>query len=481
MERAKITIKGWDYSRIQKGQVVGDREVALAFLLDMEEKEKKGENRKRFPVNTNPHTHRTGDFHFIGKDGDYSSTTAYIGLENKPLSQLRFDGIVGTLRYPHFKHKEREYDVTVEIRSRLDSGDNAYFLARLLQSSPEMMHLADTDIPATYEELFEFLKICVFRQRLLKAWETGFYKKYTYFQENTSRLRGRIDVARHIRLNAALDNGKIACEYRENTLDNPVNHLILKTWLALRRAHPDHAAAILTREDASGLSAEKVLRQLQFQAPGYEKESLSATLRKSAIPVTNPYFQEYEPLRRVCIDILNGLNYALYDGRENSGEDVQSMLFYIPGLWEVYLQQHLETRLPQYGFGFQQKARLFPGGPNRYPDTVSQNGKIVLDAKFKPNWSPDKYPEDMTQVYAYGYLFGASVVGILHPKKGGGSDVTVQQVGKREDAWFLEGKLAVPDSTGPTRQEWLSSMKKEEKNFFDKLADKLAAALSSEP
>ena len=58
-----------------------------------------------------------------------------------------------------------------------------------------------------------------------RAYRKGIYKQYCTFEGNDSKVRGKIDIARHIRLNP-LFNGKIAYSYREYTINNNTNRLI---------------------------------------------------------------------------------------------------------------------------------------------------------------------------------------------------------------------------------------------------------------
>lgn len=540
MQKITLKITGFDYSKKIQVSPSGEvpdgcpdyKKVALEFLKKINENIQK--NKGKYLVNRNPASEKRTDstLCFIGKKDDFSGNQNVDDVN--AIEELRFDGIVGTLRDPNFipeKDKtsienQYKYDISVTVKSRFDKkdeGDKAFFMAHMILSylrQSGMIDLTENEIPTEYDELFQFLKICVFRQKLRAAWDTGIFKKYTYFRRNDSKLRGRIDVARHIRLNAALDNGKIAYEYRENTPDNAVNHLILRTWLELKRAFPEMAANILSNSHGSDRSAEDILRELQYQAPGFRDRSLQNILRESAIPVTNPYFYEYEQLRRSCIDILCGLNYSLYTDEEESGENVESMLFYIPDLWEVHVQRLLEGLCEENGWSLdsQQIIKVLcepedfivNGKPlsepikdgdqtlgTRYPDFVAKDHEdkpqFVLDAKFKPAWSHyekdfNRLEDDIQQTLVYAMLENVRYTGVIFPvdnfdksKKrtfDSPSSLKSWKIGKN-DARFLICGLGIPSTHEKNGfEDWEKHIGDEEQMLKDALKEALKAALN---
>lgn len=419
-----------------------------------------------------------------------------INLDGEP----RFNGIVGTYHDPNFSADDGEkYDLTVKICSRFDSDqkpDKNFFMAEMMRCYIETfcdIKLADGEIPCGFEDLFEILKICIFRKKLFSAYQAGFYKKYTYFQNNDSRLRGRIDVARHIKENMGMSNGKIAYEYRENTEDNGINHLILRTWMELKNQYGELADIILSKE-TGGKSAEQILRDLQYRAPGYQKRSIQQVIREARIPVTALYYEEYEELRKWCLEILNGLNLSLYVGKEDSETEVESMLFYVPDLWEIYVGSMLKEKVPSVDIEEQKEIKVLSedddwySGVN-YPDFLikDENGKniLVLDAKFKPVWSKwrelhdnDNIKTDIRQVLSYGTLTGARYMGVIFPidigKKEKETHVEVLNIGERDDVKFLICGLKIPEIKPDMEYKaWRDELEKEKEKLCSKLTKEL--------
>ena len=85
-------------------------------------------------------------------------------------------------------------------------------------------------------EEYRDLEHVVLIQQIEKAYRKGIYKQYCTFEGNDSKVRGKIDIARHIRLNP-LFNGKIAYSYREYTINNNTNRLILTAYTLMEKKY----------------------------------------------------------------------------------------------------------------------------------------------------------------------------------------------------------------------------------------------------
>lgn len=74
----------------------------------------------------------------------------------------------------------------------------------------------------------------IFAIQIARAYRKGIYRRYRTYENNDSKLKGRIDVARHIRLNPIF-NGNIAYSSREYTADNDMNRMILTAYTSLQK------------------------------------------------------------------------------------------------------------------------------------------------------------------------------------------------------------------------------------------------------
>lgn len=300
-----------------------------------------------------------------------------------PGNVLRWNGYVGVLHmlYPQ---EEPKYEVTIRFHSRFDSDKKHYFLAALLQSwlenSVNSVSFDDVVTNASWDEIFDFMSVAVFRKQLMDAYETGIYRGYRYFEDNSDRLRGSIDIPRHIRLNLGMNNGKIAMRYRENTPDNAMNHLILHTYNELKQRHPRLVSALI-----EGDSCGTVLESLRYLAPSYRKTGPAAVAAKLRQPISNPLYGAYELLRGTCLRILEEQGApVIQDGEDR--ED--SILFYAPDLWENFIERRILSRLDGVKVDPQYEEPCLDGRMTSRPDFVLSKGggRIVLDAKYKKLW-----------------------------------------------------------------------------------------------
>lgn len=77
----------------------------------------------------------------------------------------------------------------------------------------------------------------IFAMQIARAYRKGIYRRYRTYENNDSKLKGRINVARHIRLNPIF-NGNIAYSSREYTADNDMNRMILTAYTSLQKRQP---------------------------------------------------------------------------------------------------------------------------------------------------------------------------------------------------------------------------------------------------
>lgn len=339
-----------------------------------------------------------------------------------PKGVLRWNGCVGVLhlQYPQQKPK---YDLTIHFRSRFDEEEKHYFLAALLhswlESSADSLRIDRISASGAWDEIFDFMSVAVFRKQLMEAVQTGVYRAYQYFGDHSDRLRGCIDVPRHIRLNLGMQNGKIAMRYRENTPDNAVNHLILHTYARLKQRFPEQVS-LLIEADASGAA----LRDLRYLAPSWEKTDPAAVAAKLQKPIPNPLYDAYERLRDTCLRILS--EQGVLGLRRGTGRE-DSLLFYAPDLWENYLYGQILSKVKNVATDGQYALRAMNGHLNLRPDFVLSAGgrRLVLDAKYKELWEtfPKEnrlpkasiYADDIKQCLIYQMLLPASGSGILYP------------------------------------------------------------------
>lgn len=331
--------------------------------------------------------------------------------KNKPLSKIeiikeenvekgKFDSIVGVIRDRNYECMDAVYDIELIIQSRMD-GAHPFLLYSMLQAAGMDLKGSGLSDPGSMEELFEFLLVYWYMNQLTETYRLGAFRTYQRFQRNDEKVRGTIDISRHIRLNMGLNNGKIAYSYRERTADNAFNHLLIRTYRELERNFPDHVRKVNEKNS----EIKKIIQELCILAPSYHKESIQTIMRKNQQRIHQPYYQPYEKLRQTCFRVLRHMGFSVFSGEE---EEVEGILFYVPDLWELYVKEKLDTWLEEINnekpdinveLEFQETIKIWgkeeqsgkanPYKQFTYPDFILKSNKepfMILDAKYRPGW-----------------------------------------------------------------------------------------------
>ena len=361
---------------------------------------------------------------------------------------LRFDGVVGMIEsilevelsdeaYKHGSSIRENYeiqklnlDIRLQIRSQFDT-EKPYFLATmLLRKEIELDNL----VLSTEEEIYDYMLLFWYKIKLLEAYEKGFYKTYRRFEENGYRLRGSINISQHIKLNIGQNNGKIAHIYRENTINNYLNHLIIVTYEYLKKKYPE----LVEQNIDNDLNIRCILEGIRNEI-GYNTMGIQFLIKNNQKTISHPYFIEYEDLREICLKILREEALSIWEvGKERT----KSILFYIPDLWELYLEdilkQDKELKNDVYTqgetpesdkqlkiFGEYNKTDNKNFKKNIYPDFIffdEENPYFILDAKFKEGWKksikgkiPDFGLEDYSKCIRDMNSINAHATGVIFP------------------------------------------------------------------
>ena len=297
-------------------------------------------------------------------------------------------------------------DTKVRIHSRFAQGDDDYFLHYMLQKV-FAINLFDLKYHSDEESIFDFL-IYLFPAFLKRAMRQGLYKEYQTREYNDADIKGRIDVARHIRMNVPFA-GKVAYSTREYAYDNHVTQLIRHT-IEFISNHP-YDGGILKNDDLTK-DAVSLIREA---TPTYSQNERRKVINQNLRPLSHPYFSEYRHLQHLCMQILR--YEEIKYGRNE--DEIYGVLFDGAWLWEEYLNTLLKDcgyKHPQNKV-FSGRIHLFTDNSGaRYPDFFKDG--IVLDAKYK------RYEDialqridgdDLHQVITYMYILSAQYGGLIVP------------------------------------------------------------------
>ena len=323
--------------------------------------------------------------------------------ENKTIfniynNEVRTNNIMGFIGYN---------DTQIKITSRFASDDKDYFLHYMLQKVLcfnifDLQHSSDKD------DSFYFL-IYMFIHFFQKAIRQGIYKSYQKREYNDANVRGTIDINRHIKNNIPF-NGKVAYRTREYSHDNDITQLIRHTIEYINTK--SRGILNIAKEEVKSS-----ILQIIEATPRYDRNKRQNIINKNLKKLNHPYFYEYEPLRKICVQILR--HEEIKYGREE--DKIYGILFDGAYLWEEYIWTILEDLNFKHPRNKEQAGgiNLLDNKWSVYPDFYNYDKKIVLDTKYKMlNKDNDKIDgSDKHQIISYVYTLGAKKGGFVYPSE----------------------------------------------------------------
>lgn len=297
-------------------------------------------------------------------------------------------------------------DTQIKITSRFASDKNDYFLHYMLQKV-FYSNIFNWEYTTERDYSFDFL-IYMFTHFFQKAIRQGIFKSYQKREYNDTNVRGVIDINRHIKNNIPF-NGKIAYNTREYSYDNNITQLIR------------HTIEYINTKSRGILNINEDIKSGVFQiieaTKRYDKNKRQSIINKNLKKLNHPYFYEYEPLRKICIQILR--HEEIKYGREE--DKIYGILFDGAYLWEEYIYTilkdldflHPRNKEKTDGINLLNKKWTV------YPDFYNYNKQIVLDTKYKMlNKDNDKIDgSDKHQIISYVYTLGAKIGGFVYPSE----------------------------------------------------------------
>lgn len=344
---------------------------------------------------------------------------------------IRTTNIMGVISY-YDKNRPKD-TLTLEIGSRFDSTDKQLFFAYLLSQVFDF-NIVDWKPQAVQEKLWDLLLVFLFVFHLEKAYRQGLFKQYVRRKYNEYSFKGALDVQTHIRKNFPF-TGKVACQFRELSYDNPVLRLVRYTTDYIHNKYRNLWRSILINKWV----VNEAVRVMREATPSYSPQNRPQIYHTCTKPLRHPFYTEYEGLRKMCVRILRNEGLTVYS---EAGERISGILFDGAWLWERYLAKLLN----RYGFehlifGPYQEAKVFAfaGKTNPlYPDFLNEKKKVVFDAKYK-DWDKQSNREDVKQILAYMYVTEAKAGGIIFPQKEKADETKDKKVKVKPDTVWMVG------------------------------------------
>ena len=362
-------------------------------------------------------------------------------------------------------------DTQIKITSRFTpNSDKDYFLHYMLQKV-FYSNIFNWEYTTERDYSFDFL-IYMFTHFFQKAIRQGIFKSYQNREYNDANVRGVIDINRHIKNNIPF-NGKIAYNTREYSYDNNITQLIR------------HTIEYINTKSKGILNINEDIKSGVFQiieaTKRYDKNKRQSIINKNLKKLNHPYFYEYEPLRKICIQILR--HEELKYGREEN--KIYGILFDGAYLWEEYIYTilkdldflHPRNKEKTDGINLLNKKWTV------YPDFYNYNKQIVLDTKYKMlNKDNDKIDgSDKHQIISYVYTLGAKIGGFVYPSEN--KEFSFDNIGilnREYNKNILENyspsifkyAFLIPNENFKNIKEFANKIKTSEDNFKEKIENK---------
>ena len=313
---------------------------------------------------------------------------------------------------------------------------------------------------ANPERTWEFLLMMMYVRQLEKSFRKGLYKQYTTFEYNDSKVKGRIDIARHIKLNPIF-NGNVAYLTRENTIVNDYNRLFLLTYDLLMKKYPTAFRNLLY----NNRDLKKKIDFIRNELSTFIQPDQKTILKNSSKPIVRHMYLEYEQLRKISILILKRMGINVF----NSGsKDVYGVLIDITKLWEKFLENTFKEHCNGINIKSQESFPLFKNSDRKIrPDFIlskrNNANYCVLDAKYKAGWEKgidnEENRNDIYQVLAYMYRLNLNFGGIVHPTQDNSKKKELYCIDSNQNNHFYTIPIVIPKGNN-SYDEFKSRFKK---------------------
>lgn len=381
--------------------------------------------------------------------------------------------------------------MNVFIGSRFD--DESFFFTQYILDRALGMNiniLQNMDPGVGCGDILEQLLAFVFAAQIERAYRKGLYRRYRTYECNDSKVKGKIDITRHIRLNP-INNGKIAYSYREYTADNDVNKMIFTAYTYLQKRHPNIMKNLEKKRKTVG---ECITQFRNIMQPASRQEAQKLVQRERR-KITHSIYHDWEEVRKTAILILRHMGIFVRDAQAE--KTIHGVLINMNWVWEQYLQSILEDEIKGKGYTFQpqDEKNIFIRNKNPLhtlkPDLCiykDEKSALILDAKYKNAWSDavqnkngnfdERVREDYFQILAYMYGFRCNKAGIFCPCSASNSSHSEHEYYEytitkdREEEKFYLLPLYIPhsqESKNNSFKSFKTAMETNENKFKDQV------------
>lgn len=359
-------------------------------------------------------------------------------------------------------------DTDIFIHSRFSKENDDYFLHYMLM---RVAGLSVFDFEAsamnTKDNWGDFL-IYLFPMMLQRALRRGVLKSYVSRKYNNANLKGKIDLARHIRLNKPT-TGHIAYSVREYSADNIVIQLVRHCIEFLQ--HHKVGRVILN----SDVEIKKAVRLVKELTPNYKASEVQQVIAKNRKTFIHPLYAEYRPLQQLCVAILEHRKVS-YGVNKNK---IHGILFDGAWLWEEYIGIVLQD-LMEHRKRYDEKGKIHlledKSGSFQMiiPDFINGNEKIVGDAKYsmlseKRGLCSEQASAIYYKTIMYMYRFQSTKGLLFYPIKQGSAAPILEDF-KIVDTEGHLYKVGLPIAETSSFKDFCAMMRNSEAQFVGEIA-----------
>ena len=303
------------------------------------------------------------------------------------------------------------------IRSRFSHSDDQDWFMQYMLQKVFAINIFDLKHGKGAEGVLN-ISALMFPYFLQKALYQGVYREYVRREHNDSKPRGAINFNAHIKANYPFKNGKIAYTTTEYVYDNSITQLIRHTIEFLKRDSMSWELLYASQETQANI------KQIITATPSYSKGDLKKIISANMKPKIHPYYSEYGPLQKLCLQILrkDKLSYG------ESSDKIYGILFDGAWLWEEYLDMTMKKAGFSHPGNKRRSGEIHPFKNKkrypRYPDFM--HNSTIADAKYKyllkegddnSKVHENIYRDDLNQMISYMYITSISKGVFISPTR----------------------------------------------------------------
>ena len=265
-------------------------------------------------------------------------------------------------------------------------------MIRTLKNFPGKKFLS-TELDTAKLPLYEIF-IRNYLEMVLELVKRGLRSSYILREENLNFFKGKLLVKENLRHNIT-HREKFFVAFDEYSLDRPEHRLIKSTLLKILHT---------THEQKNFMLANRLLADFDSveQSFNYRKDFAEVSIDRLT--------RDYKLVMEWTKIFLSDKNFTSFAGKSQA----VALLFPMERLFEAYVAAQVQKFFADFNVKIQAQEKYLFDAPKTFglqPDILINDGKIILDTKWKFKISDD----DMYQMFAYAKRYDAKKIFLICP------------------------------------------------------------------